>query len=775
VLRARFDVVAEDDAVDLPVALPPRLELVVQAVEDHRAEVSWQWAYSCGGAVRRIGVDVSPVADRARDPKAERAALTAVKRVLDALPQPVPALTATEGHGVARLAPSCTLEGMQTVLLFTEVIPALRTGDLADIQLRSTAPDYRFTEAEPVITFRGVADGAAGEVDPASADLPGRDRDWFDLAITVEVDGRNVPFGRLFTALARQQKHLILDDGTVVRLGNDRFGPLLSLISESRAISDSPPGTIRASRYQASLLADLDDVGEFDGPAAAWRDAARALIEAPVAARREPPAGLLATLRPYQLEGFHWLATLYDIGLGGILADDMGLGKTLQALALILHARNGSDENEKPTYDPQQTERASGAFLVVAPTSVMGTWVGEAERFAPGLRVVQIGETARRRRRELAELVRGADIVVTSYTLFRLEDADYAALSWAGVVLDEAQFAKNHRSVVHQKLRSLPAPFKLAITGTPMENSLMELWAILAITAPGLFPSASRFVDHYRTPIEKGRNQERLDQLRRRVRPLMLRRTKETVAADLPEKQEQVLMLELNPEHRREYQKHLHRERLKVLKLLTDLDQHRLEVLRSLTLLRQASLDIGLIDRLVVDEERRPAPSTKLDAMMEMLEDIVAEGHRTLIFSQFTRFLTKAAARLDEAGIEYCYLDGRTKRRAEVIERFRTGSAPVFLISLKAGGFGLTLTEADYCVLLDPWWNPAAEAQAVDRVHRIGQTRNVNVYRMVAKDTIEEKVMALQAAKRELFGSVMDGGAFASGALDADDIRSLLE
>ncbi len=298
----------------------------------------------------------------------------------------------------------------------------------------------------------------------------------------------------------------------------------------------------------------------------------------------------------------------------------------------------------------------------------------------------------------------------------------------------------------------------------------MELWSLLSITAPGLFASPVRFAEQYRAPIEQAHNREALDRLRRRVKPLMMRRTKQQVAADLPDKQEQVIEVALNPKHRRIYHTHLQRERQKVLGLLGDLEKNRFEIFRSLTLLRQASLDVTLIDPSYTG-----VASTKLDVLMELLTEIVSEGHRTLIFSQFTRFLAAARERLEADGIEYCYLDGSTRDRGAVLAEFKSGTAPVFLISLKAGGFGLNLTEADYCILLDPWWNPATEAQAVDRVHRIGQTKQVMVYRLVAKDTIEEKVMALKATKAALFGSIMDGGEFSTGRLTAADIHGLLD
>jgi SNF2 family DNA or RNA helicase len=468
------------------------------------------------------------------------------------------------------------------------------------------------------------------------------------------------------------------------------------------------------------------------------------------------PAGLTAQLRPYQVEGFQWLAFLWQHQLGGILADDMGLGKTLQTLALISHARED---------DP-----AGPPFLISAPTSVVSNWAVEAGRFTPGLKVVVITDTMARRRKDLAEIVAGADAVVTTYTLLRIDFASYAGLPWSGLILDEAQYTKNRQAKIYQCARRLPAPFKLAISGTPMENNLMELWSLLSITAPGLFPHPEKFRDYYARPIEKQGKAELLDQLRRRIKPLVKRRTKEQVAADLPAKQEQVLEVELHPRHQKLYQTHLQRERQKILGLIDDVDTNRFTILRSLTLLRQLSLHAGL-----VDVQHDDMPCSKLDTLLELLTEAVGGGHQALVFSQFTRFLERARQRLDTAGIPYCYLDGKTRDRPLVLQRFKNGDAPVFLISLKAGGFGLNLTEADYCFLLDPWWNPATEAQAVDRTHRIGQTRNVVVYRLIAKDTIEQKVMALKARKAALFTSVIDSGNVFGGSLDADDIRGLFE
>jgi SNF2 family DNA or RNA helicase len=302
-----------------------------------------------------------------------------------------------------------------------------------------------------------------------------------------------------------------------------------------------------------------------------------------------------------------------------------------------------------------------------------------------------------------------------------------------------------------------------------MENRLMELWSLLSIVAPGLYPWPQRFTETVANPVERLGDRAVLERFRRRIRPFLLRRTKEVVAADLPAKQEQILEVSLTPRHRAIYETHLQRERQAVLGLVDDFDRHRIAIFRSLTRLRQLSLDAFL-----VDENYDAVGSAKVDVLVDHLLEVAAEGHRALVFSQFTTFLRRVRDRLDAEGIASSYLDGTTRRRPQVIESFRTGDDPVFLISLKAGGVGLTLVEADYVFLLDPWWNPAVEAQAVDRTHRIGQQRQVFVYRLVATDTIEEKVMALKARKAALFSQVVDDDALMSTPLGADDVRELL-
>ncbi|MEO5743645.1 MAG: DEAD/DEAH box helicase, partial [Terracoccus sp.] len=392
------------------------------------------------------------------------------------------------------------------------------------------------------------------------------------------------------------------------------------------------------------------------------------------------------------------------------------------------------------------------------------------ETFAPHLRVVAVTATERKRGISLAETVAAAEVVITSYAVLRLDDAAFHGIRWSGVVLDEAQFVKNRQAKTHVAARKLGAPFTIAVTGTPLENSLMDLWSLLSLTAPGLYPRPDVFTKNYRKPIESGERPELLDLLRRRIRPLMLRRTKEQVAVDLPPKQIQVVPVEPHPVHRHLYDQHLQRERQRVLGLLEDPESNRVAILAALTRLRQLALDPALVDPAYAGR----ATAAKVDFLLEQLRELASEGHRALVFSQFTGFLRIVERALSQAGLRTCYLDGATNNRQEVIRSFRDGEAAAFLISLKAGGFGLTLTEADYVFVLDPWWNPAAEAQAIDRAHRIGQNRPVTVYRLVSAGTIEEKVVALQERKRDLFQRVVDEGGALSGAISADDVRDLL-
>jgi SNF2 family DNA or RNA helicase len=725
-------VFSSDESFAPPEISPPTLVLRASYGADHALGVDWEWAYDVGGSPVRAPLHDGPDLGY-RDPDRER-------EILADLDLPLDWFARLSSDRDRQLVPHSEFGDIDTVRFTTELLPMLAGRPGVAVEVSGTAADYR--EASDSLSIGLSTDELAG------------DADWFGLGVTVSVEGNEVPFTQVFSALSQGQSQLLLPDGAYFSLQKPELQALRRLIDEARALQDTPGGQLRISRFQAGLWDELTQLGVVDRQAAAWQRQVTGLLSIDSVEDRDPPAMLAARLRPYQLDGFRWLAFLWECQLGGVLADDMGLGKTIQTLALICHAR--------------QAEPGAAPFLIIAPTSVVSNWATESARFAPGLNVVAVADTLRRRGQDLSDIVADADVVVTSYTLFRLDFDAYAAADWSGLVLDEAQAVKNHQSKAYQCARLLPAPFKLAITGTPMENNLLELWSLLSITAPGLFPNPARFTDYYARPIEKRGDAELLAQLRRRVKPLLRRRTKEQVAADLPAKQEQVLEVDLHPRHRKLYQTQLQRERQKVLGLIDDMNKNRFTILRSLTLLRQLSLHAGL-----VDDARHDLPSAKIDALCEQLQDVVDGGHRALVFSQFTGFLGKVRERLDADGVEYCYLDGRTRNRAAVLERFKAGSAPVFLISLKAGGFGLNLTEADYCFLLDPWWNPATEAQAVDRTHRIGQTRNVMVYRLIARDTIEEKVMALKERKAQLFTSVMDDGDVFNSSLSADDIRTL--
>jgi superfamily II DNA or RNA helicase len=743
-LRHVVPVTSTDASVRFPAADPPVLVLTARFRPKQVLELEWHWDHREGSSVTRSplrNAPRSPGTDTGADPDPEATILTAAEQALghDGQPHPGPAPR--------------VLHGIDSAVFAGRTLPRLRKVPGVRVDIVGDQPDYHELTAVPELTVTTIESAQ---------------RDWFDLGVLVTVDGRSVPFGPLFTALARGKTRLLLVDNSYLSLRQPVFERLHELIVEARALQEWDIG-LRISRHQAALWSEFEDLADETVQAVTWRATVSGLLAlTTTGALAEPgsvslPAGLEATLRPYQLHGFAWLAFLWEHRLGGILADEMGLGKTLQALALLAHA----------SAQPREPDRRP--FLVVAPTSVVSNWLSEAARFTPGLSVRAITATEAAGGASIADAAAAVDVVVTSYALFRLDFEAYQAAGWAGLILDEAQFVKNRAAKVHLCARELDTPFKLALTGTPMENNLLELWALFAIVAPGLFPSARRFAEDYLRPVEAGSNPALLARLRRRIRPLMLRRTKDVVATELPPKQEQTLRIELNPRHRRLYDTVLQRERQKLFGLIEDLDQNRFIVFRSLTLLRMLSLDPSL-----VDEKYAGVRSSKLDALFEQLEDVVAEGHRALVFSQFTSFLGKAAARLDAAGIAYCYLDGSTRHRSAVIDRFKRGTAPVFLISLKAGGFGLNLTEADYVFLLDPWWNPATETQAVDRTHRIGQTKNVMVYRMVATDTIEQKVMALKEQKAALTGSVLDGSGLAgdggfSDALTADDIRALLE
>ena len=723
---------SSDDSVTIEESALEGIVALIRHESVDAASLSWVARYRRGR--RRTDHPLLSPLGVGRDRAAERALVASLELPTDLMD----GLVDVAGRPADR-----TVTGVDTVILFAQVVPWLIERDQVVVEVSGDAPTLHESTGDPLIELE-VNDGAE------------QGNDWFDLSVRVTVDDEPVEFSRLFTALSLGEPVLVLPSGTWIDLDRPELDRLRELIEEARGLAEHDgTGNVRINRFQTSWWDELTGLGVIASQSRRWEERIAAMrdLDAPVPIA--PPASLNAELRHYQQEGLDWLAFLHAHGLGGVLADDMGLGKTVQTLALFLHVLESEPD---------------ARFLVVAPTSVVENWHREAERFAPGVEVRTIRGTQKRRGAPLADTVGDARIVVTSYALFRLEFEAYSSLDWDVLVLDEAQFVKNHQSKAYQCARRLDAPMKLAITGTPIENSLMDLWSLLSITAPGLYPDPRRFAEVYRKPIESGKAPRMLATLRRRVAPLMRRRTKDEVLTELPPKTEQTVDIELSPRHQRIYQAQLQRQRQKVLGLVGDVQQHRFEILKSLTILRQLALDPGL-----VDPDDRDVGSAKLDQLLVDLTQVVAEGHKALVFSQFTRYLSLVRERLDEAGIAYAYLDGRTRRRDEAIASFKDGDAPVFVISLKAGGFGLNLTEADYCFILDPWWNPATETQAVDRTHRIGQENPVMVYRYVSVGTIEEKVMELKARKASIFSSVMDGDDVLSGSLDADDVRALFD
>jgi len=734
-LRRNLPVV-QDDHVALPEVGTPRLLLRLTPHTPTAAAFEVGLRYGDGEHTVNVTVrdgELSPV----RDGQTERALLGR----LPAGPPGLPPIT----H--ASLPSHDVLTG-RALFDLAAWLPTVAEHPDVVVEIDGELPDYREAGSAPQVEL--VVDDRR----------PGTD--WFDLQINVTVAGEQVPLPTLLEALTLDHDHVLLTSGLWFSLDHPELERLRVLVHEARALvdPDSDGSRLRLRPEHAGWWDELVSLGVVAEQAAGWREVTGRLLTLGEAPPVAIPATVQAELRPYQTAGVQWMETLRSVGLGGILADDMGLGKTLQALTLVasLHERGLLSE----------------PVLVVAPSTVVGAWAEQAARFVPSLDVRVLTTTGRKRAQPLADEVAGAHLVVTSYAVMRLDADEFIAKPWAMALFDEAQFIKNPAARTYLVARRLRAPVRFALTGTPLENNLMDLWSMLSLAAPGLFPDPKDFTERFRRPIEQDGDVDALARLLRRTRPLLLRRTKELVAPELPPRQEQIVRVELVPAHRRIYDRQLQRERQKVLGLVGDMNRNRITILRSLTLLRQLSLAPGL-----VDEAHADIASVKITALMEMLDEVVAGGHRALVFSQFTSFLRLVRERLAAEHIGTVYLDGRTRDRPARVQQFRTGSDPVFLISLKAGGFGLTLTEADYVFVLDPWWNPAAEAQAVDRTHRIGQSKTVMVYRLVAENTIEDKVVALQQRKRALFDQVVGSGTATddavTGALSADDIRGLLD
>ena len=554
-------------------------------------------------------------------------------------------------------------------------------------------------------------------------------RDWFTVDGEVQVDDTRVISLQRLMQLVRESRQ-----GRFVSLGEGEYLALTerlrTQLADLQAMASTDKDGLRLPAAAAAFLEQTLDgtTVQADKP---W---ARRLARLEEAATLQPvlPAGLMAELRSYQAEGFAWMARLAHAGLGAILADDMGLGKTVQTLALLL------------------TRAPLGAALVIAPTSVCGNWVAEAARFAPSLRVLSYGEGDRA---EMLQSCGPGDLVVASYALTQIEGEAFAAREWATLVLDEAQALKNAATKRAKAIGTLKADFRLALSGTPVENRLADLWSLMNLLNPGLLGSAGQFNERFAGPIERQRDEAVRSRLRRLVSPFLLRRTKAQVLADLPPRTEIVHSVEPGPEERAFLEAARRSAVERVAQIDSDDAQASFHVLAELTRLRRAACD----PRLAAPE--LGLVGAKAQEFEQLALELVAGRHKALVFSQFTDFLDLLAQRLRAVGVAYQMLTGSTPaaERTQRVAAFQAGQGDLFLISLKAGGFGLNLTAADYVIIVDPWWNPAAEDQASGRAHRIGQQRPVTVYRLVTAGSIEERIIELHRHKRDLADGILEG------------------
>ena len=603
-------------------------------------------------------------------------------------------------------------------------------------------------------------------------------REWFDLQLGVMVDGHAVNLlpalvhylqgatGRE-TAGQHDPLSLLTGEHLLIRLEDGRYLPVslarIHRIAEALVELFDRDGlnehqALRLRATQAGRLAQL--ALEPNAPALQSDDPALLnLIDAVKGySSIEPlpaPAHFQATLRRYQEEGLGWLQFLRRHGLGGILADDMGLGKTVQTLAHLLIEKQ-QDRLHKPS-------------LIVAPVSVLGNWQQEMRRFAPGLGLLILHGA---KRKESFAAIDSADIIIVGYPLLLLDSQMLLEREFCFVILDEAQTIKNPQAKVSQVARALRAEHRLCLTGTPMENHLGELWSLFDFVQPGLLGERRQFERHYRIPIENGGDTKRAAALSRRIQPFLLRRTKDAVAQDLPPKIEIVELIELDERQRDFYDGIRLGQHRRVREAIDQLGLARshITVLNALLKLRQACCDPRLVDP---DAQTQEIPSAKLDWLATMLPELIAEGRRILLFSQFTSMLRLIETVVKDLSIPYCVLTGETRQRTELVKGFQTGGVSLFLISLKAGGTGLNLTAADTVIHYDPWWNPAVEAQATDRAHRIGQDKPIFVYKLIARRTVEEKIMQLQADKHALVSQLYDDKSASSSQLSSADLEGL--
>ncbi len=641
--------------------------------------------------------------------------------------------------------------------LLSDGIPALEAAGIAV----TIDADFPYQLAQPDDWFVDVEEERGG--------------DWFNLDLGVMIAGERVSLVPPLVRLIAEQPHLLTringlaeTDTLPVALDERRILPvpvprlrawLLPLLEFLDHAHDGRP---RLSRHHAAVLARLDEQPAHWLGGERLRGIGARLKDFSGIATVLPAPTFRAVLRPYQQAGLDWLQFLREYGLAGILADDMGLGKTVQTLAhLQLEKLSG---------------RADRPSLVVAPTSLMANWRNEAAQFTPELKVLTLhGPDRAARFKEIA----GADIVLTTYPLLVRDQETLLAQQFHLLIMDEAQFIKNPKAKSHQVARKLVARHRLSLTGTPLENHLGELWAQFDFLMPGFLGKAERFGRVFRTPIEKQGDPAARQSLAERVRPFLLRRTKEQVLTELPPRTEIVRWVEIEGGQRDLY------ESLRVAfdKKLRDVlkekgvGQSQIMILDALLKLRQVCCDPRLVklDAAKAIVSKGHAKSAKLALLMEMLEELLDEGRRILLFSQFTSMLSLIETELEKKGIRYSKLTGQTRDRETPISNFQEGRVPLFLISLKAGGTGLNLTAADTVIHYDPWWNPAVEEQATARAHRMGQDKPVFVYKLMTQGTVEEKILALQSRKRGLADQLIKGDASGRNLLGADDLDVLFQ
>ncbi|HJX92946.1 MAG TPA: DEAD/DEAH box helicase [Pyrinomonadaceae bacterium] len=584
--------------------------------------------------------------------------------------------------------------------------------------------------------------------------------DWFELHGSLDFgDGLQVKLPALLSALRRGETMIALGDGSLGLLPQEwlqKYGLLTSLgevEDDHLRFKQTQTGVLDA------LLAARPEITcdeTFAHVRAEWQNF-RGI--SPVA---EPP-GFVGTLRDYQREGLGWFEFLQRFNFGGCLADDMGLGKTVQVLALLESRRNAGTAGV-----PTRLNGSTGSSLVVVPRSLIFNWQQEAARFTPNLRLLVHSGADRTKATSHFE---NYDLILTTYGTLRRDVVHFQDFDFDFVILDEAQAIKNARTESAKAARLLKGKNRLALSGTPVENHLGELWSLFEFLNPGMLGSASVF--QLTTTTARTLDEETRQLLSRALRPFLLRRTKQQVAKDLPEKLEQTIYCEMEDAQRRHYNELRDYYRASLLKEIESvgIKRAKIQILEALLRLRQAACHPGLIKASKDVEE----PSAKLDLLMPQLSEVIDEGHKALVFSQFTSFLSIVRQRLDSEGIAYEYLDGKTRDRQAPVERFQNDpDCKLFLISLKAGGQGLNLTAAEYVFLLDPWWNPAVESQAIDRAHRIGQTRRVFAYRLITRDTVEEKVLELQSTKRELADAIVNADNSVLRNITSDDLKLLL-